>query len=457
MLERGFNLKETNRLGTEKISKLVFEFSIPAVIGMMVNGIYNIVDRIFIGNSPDLGSLGLAAVSITYPVTLVLLAFALMIGVGAATSFSISLGRGETEKATFFLGNAVSFSLVLGFLFTLLGNIFLGPLLSFLGASEAVMPYAENYLSIILYGAIFQSIAIVLNNLARADGNPTISMVSMLIGAGFNILFDYIFIVLLRWGMAGAAYATIGGQFLSMIWQLTYFMGQRSNVRLVLHSMKLKAVYVKKILVTGMPAFFLQVANSILNIILNVTLVSYGGDVAVSVAGIITSAATLVIMFVSGIIQGLNPIIGFNHGAQQFSRVKETLKIGSIAGFAVTTIGFILIQLFPEFVVQLFNQEPEVVALGVKAIRIWVFSFPLVGLQIVWASYFQAIGEIRLASFLNLARQVIFLIPLVLILSRTIGLYGVYIAVPIADVFAFGTTGYFFFNQLKHYTKEQYK
>ncbi len=446
-------MSEQNRLGTEKISKLVFEFSIPAVIGMMVNGIYNIVDRIFIGNSPDLGSLGLAAISITYPVTLVLLAFALMIGVGGSTIFSISLGRQQNEKAKYFLGNAVTLAIILGLSFTFFGNLFIGPLLHFLGASSDVMPYATSYLSIILYGAIFQSVAMALNNFARADGSPMVSMISMLIGAGFNIVFDYIFIVLLGWGMAGAAYATIGGQFLSMTWQLSYFLSQRSNVRLILHNMKLRLAYVKDILLTGLPAFFLQVANSILNLILNITLVSHGGDVAVSVAGIITSATTLVIMFVSGIVQGLNPIISFNHGAMRADRVKEALKIGSIAGSAVTITGFIVIQLFPNFVVQLFNQEKEVVSLGAKAIRIWTLSFPIVGLQIVWASYFQAIGEVRLASFLNLARQVIFLIPLVLILSSAIGLYGVYISVPVADIFAFSMTSYFFFKHLKRYNK----
>lgn len=442
-------MKEENRLGTEKIPKLLMEFAIPAIIGMMVNGIYNIVDRIFIGNDPGLGSLGLAAVSITYPVTLVLLAFALMVGVGGATIFSISLGRKENEKAQHFLGNALSLAIILGALFMLFGNLLIDPLLIFLGASAEVFPYAEDYLSIILFGAIFQAVAMALNNFARADGSPRVSMISMLIGAGFNIIFDYIFIVLLGWGMAGAAYATIGGQFLSMIWQLNYFLSSRSNVKLAVKNMALKKMYILPILSIGIPAFMLQIANSVLNIVLNNSLVNYGGDTAISVAGIITSAVTLIIMFVSGLVQGMQPITSYNYGARETSRVKEVLTYGSIIGGIITTVGFLVIQLFPEFVVGLFNQEAAVIELGVPAIRIWVLAFPLVGIQIVWANFFQAIGEVRLASFLNLMRQVILLIPLILLFSQLFGLYGIYFAVPTADLLAFAITAYFFRRQFK--------
>ncbi|MGB3161744.1 MAG: MATE family efflux transporter [Carnobacterium sp.] len=436
-------MPQKNKLETEKISSLLLEFSVPAVIGMFVNAVYNIVDRIFIGNAPELGSLGLAAASITYPITLVMIAFGLLVGVGGATRFSISLGRKETEKAQHYLGNGVSLAIIAGLLFTTLGNIFLEPILRNIGASDAVLPYASEYLSIILYGAVFQCLAMCMNNFSRADGNPRISMISLMIGAIFNIIFDYILIIQLGWGMKGAAYATIGGQFLSVIWQLAYFTSKRSNVRLTLRNMKLKLTYVKEILTTGIPAFLLQIANSILNIILNATLVKYGGDVAISVAGIITSASTLIIMMISGITQGLQPIISYNTGAGKVDRVKEALKLASVAAFLITTTGFLVIQFFPEFVVTLFNQETAVVALGVKAIRIWTIGFPLVGLQIIWSNYFQAVGEIRLASFLNLARQLIFLTPLILILSSIFGLYGVYAAVPMADVLAFIVSFYF--------------
>ena len=438
-----------NRLETDSIPKLLAEFSIPAIIGMLVNAIYNIVDRIFIGNDPELGSLGLAAVSITYPVTLVLLAFALMVGIGGSTRFSISLGKKENEKAKFFLGNGVTLAIIAGLLFMILGNVFIEPISRILGASNAVLPYATDYLSVILYGAVFQSVAMALNNFSRADGNPRNSMISMMIGAGFNIVFDYIFIVQMGWGMKGAAYATIGGQFLSMVWQLAYFLGPKANVQLAVQNMKLKAAYVKDILTTGIPAFLLQIANSVLNIVINASLVTYGGDIAISVAGIITSATTIIIMMVSGLIQGLQPIISFNTGADRTDRVKEALKIASIIGGIISTIGFLIFQFYPEFVITLFNQETEVVALGVKAIRIWTIAFPLVGIQIVWASYFQAVGKVQLASFLNLARQIIFLIPLILVLSPIFELNGIYVAVPLAEALAFVVTFIFLKSQFK--------
>lgn len=420
------------------------------MIGMLVNAIYNVVDRIFIGNDPVLGSLGLAAVSITFPVTLVLLAFALMVGVGGSTRFSISLGKKETEKAKFFLGNGVTLAISVGLLFMILGNIFIEPILRVIGASDAVLPFATDYLSVILFGAVFQSVAMSLNNFSRADGNPRNSMISMMIGAGFNIIFDYIFIIQMGMGMKGAAYATIGGQFLSMVWQLAYFLGPRANVQLAFQNMKLKAVYVKDILTTGVPAFLLQIANSILNIVINASLVVYGGDIAISVAGIITSATTLIIMLVAGLIQGLQPIISYNTGADRPDRVKQALKIASIIGGIISTTGFLIFQFFPEFVITLFNQEPAVVSLGVEAIRIWTAAFPLVGIQIVWASYFQAVGKVRLASFLNLARQIIFLIPLILILSPIFELTGIYVSVPLAEALAFVVTFIFLKSQFKN-------
>ncbi|WP_353049845.1 MATE family efflux transporter [Carnobacterium sp. ISL-102] len=429
--------------------KLLVEFSIPAIIGMLVNAIYNVVDRIFIGNDPVLGSLGLAAVSITFPVTLVLLAFALMVGIGGSTRFSISLGKKETEKAKFFLGNGVMLAIIAGLLFMILGNIFIEPILQALGASSDVLPFATDYLSVILYGAVFQSVAMSLNNFSRADGNPRNSMISMMIGAGFNIIFDYIFIIQMGLGMKGAAYATIGGQFLSMVWQLAYFLGPRANVQLAIQNMKLRAAYVKDILTTGIPAFLLQIANSVLNIVINASLVIYGGDIAISVAGIITSATTLIIMMVAGLIQGLQPIISYNTGADRPDRVKQALKIATVIGGIISTTGFLIFQFFPEFVITLFNQEPAVVSLGVEAIRIWTAAFPLVGIQIVWASYFQAVGKVRLASFLNLARQIIFLIPLILILSPIFELNGIYAAVPIAEALAFVVTFVFLKSQFK--------
>ena len=215
------------RMETKGILPLLVEFSVPAIIGMLVNAIYNVVDRMFIGNAPNLGAIGIAGITISYPITLVLMAISLMVGVGGATRFSISLGKKEKEKASIYQGNAVVLTVIFGLLLTIFGNIFINPILQILGASDTVMPYASDYLSIVLFGAVFQCVAMCGNNFSRAQGNPKNAMVSQLIGAGFNILFDYILIMQLHMGMQGAAIATIGGQFLSMIWQLCYLCSNR--------------------------------------------------------------------------------------------------------------------------------------------------------------------------------------------------------------------------------------
>ena len=238
-------MKNEDKMGTKNILPLLVEFSIPAIIGMLVNAIYNIVDRMFIGNAPELGSVGLAGISICYPVTLVLMAISLMIGMGGATRFSIALGQGKKEEAGKYMGNGLTLTIILGFLFMILGNLFLAPMLKVLGASKTVLPYAESYLSIILYGAVFQCVAMAGNNFSRAQGNPKNAMISQLIGAGFNILFDYILICLLHMGMQGAAFATIGGQFFKCFMATCIFIWKKTIIPLNATLLKLQVEYFK--------------------------------------------------------------------------------------------------------------------------------------------------------------------------------------------------------------------
>lgn len=442
------------RMETKGILPLLVEFSVPAIIGMLVNAIYNVVDRMFIGNAPNLGAIGIAGITISYPITLVLMAISLMVGVGGATRFSISLGKKEKEKASIYQGNAVVLTVIFGLLLTIFGNIFINPILQILGASDTVMPYASDYLSIVLFGAVFQCVAMCGNNFSRAQGNPKNAMVSQLIGAGFNILFDYILIMQLHMGMQGAAIATIGGQFLSMIWQLCYLCSNRSLIKLDLDHLKLKASYALDIIKTGIPAFLMQMANSVLNFILNSTLGRYGGDIAISAVGIITSFQTICQMPLTGLMQGQQPLISYNFGAGKDIRVKETLKYAIIGGTIIATIGFLAVELFPETIIRMFNSETEVVRLGTKAIRIWFICLPLLGTQIMAANYFQCIGKIKVASILNLLRQVIILIPMILFLSTIIGLDGIFIAVPIADFSAFAITIYLFSKAIKRLSKK---
>jgi putative MATE family efflux protein len=437
------------KMKTKKILPLLVEFSIPAIIGMLVNAIYNIVDRMFIGNAPHLGAVGLAGISICYPVTLVLMALSLMIGVGGSTRFSISLGMSQKEEAGKYMGNGLVLTVIFGFLFMLLGNIFLEPLLKILGASSQVLPYAKSYLSIILYGAIFQCVAMAGNNFSRAQGNPKNAMVSQLIGAGFNIMFDYILIVIFHMGMEGAALATIGGQLLSAIWQLCFLFGKRTIIRLNMNLLILKWRFVIDIIKTGIPAFLMQMSNSILNIILNSTLVQYGGDVALSAIGIVTSVQTILLMPMTGLMQGQQPLISYNYGAKQMERVKETLKYAIIGATIIGVVGFVAIQFFTPYIVYMFNNEKEVVDLTVDALRIWFVMLPVIGTQIMCANYFQSVGKIKISSFLNLLRQVIILIPCIMIFAEIFGLYGIFFAVPVADVTAFVITLIFIIKALK--------
>lgn len=437
------------RMETKKILPLLVEFSVPAIIGMLVNAIYNVVDRMFIGNAVNLGAIGIAGITISYPITLVLMAISLMVGVGGATRFSISLGKKEREKAGIYQGNAVVLTVIFGLIFMIFGNVFIDPILRVLGASEKVMPYASDYLSIVLYGAVFQCVAMCGNNFSRAQGNPKNAMISQLIGAGFNILFDYILIMKLHMGMQGAAIATIGGQFLSMIWQLCYLCSNRSLIKLNIEHLKLKVNYALDIVKTGIPAFLMQMANSVLNFILNGTLGKYGGDIAISAVGIITSFQTICQMPLTGLMQGQQPLVSYNFGAVKYNRVKETLKYAIIGGTIIAVIGFLAVEIFPETIIKMFNSEKDVVALGTKAIRIWFICLPLLGAQIMMANYFQCIGKIKVASVLNLLRQVIILIPMILLLSTVIGLDGIFMAVPIADFTAFVITIYLFMKAIK--------
>lgn len=438
-----------NEMGTEKIPTLLIKFSIPAIIGMLVNAIYNIVDRMFIGNAPELGSLGLAGITVSYPVTLILMALSLMCAIGGSTCFSISLGAKKEKDAALFIGNALTLTIFCGLVFMILGNLFIDPLLVVLGASDKVLPYARSYLSIILFGAVFQCVAMCGNNFSRAQGNPKNAMISMLIGAGFNILFDYILIVQFHMGMQGAALATIGGQFLSMIWQLAFLFSKRCIIPIQFTSMKLSLHHTKRILKTGIPAFLMQFSNSILNIILNSTLITYGGDIAISTVGIITSVQTILLMPITGLTQGQQPLISYNFGAKQSKRVKETLKYAILAASCISLFGFSMIQFFPTTIIKAFNQEVEIIQLGQKALRIWFMCLPVIGAQICCANYFQAIGKVREASVLTLLRQLIVLIPMILILSKLFGLYGIFFAVPIADLSAFIITSILTYKELR--------
>jgi len=420
---------------------------------MVVNSLYNIVDRIFIGNSRDIGTLGLAGITIGFPIMIILLSIGILFGIGGATLFSIRLGEGNKEEAENAMGNAFVLLILGGFLFMVFGQIFLEPLLISFGASEAVLPYSVEYMRIIFFGAIFQAVSMGMNNFIRADGSPKIAMLTMFMGAGLNTVLDPLFIYVFDMGMAGAALATILSQGVSAVWVVAYFIGKRSKNKLRLKYMKLNLPLAAKITALGIPGFALQLANSLLNATLNKTLLTYGGDIAVSGMGVVNSLATLLIMPIIGIKQGVQPIISFNFGAGKYDRVKSATKLAIIASTAIVVLGYIVTRLFPNQLIALFNRDPELMAFARSALITWFLCLPVVGFQIIGSNFFEAIGRSRTAMFLTLTRQVLFLIPAIILFSKLWGLDGILYAAPFADFFSALVTGVFFYIGMKRIDK----
>lgn len=435
-------------LGEERVGKLLLKFSIPAIIGMLVNALYNIVDRIFIGNG--VGSLGIAGITVSFPIMIILMAFGMLVGLGANALISIRLGEDKKDEAELILGNATVLLIGILLIISILGLIFLEPLLRLFGASQDALPFAKNYLSIILFGAVFQGIGFGMNNFIRGEGNPKIAMLTMLIGAITNIILDPIFIFVLDLGIRGAAFATIISQGISSAWVLYYFLGGKSLLKIRRKNLRLRLNIVGGIFAIGSAPFLMQVAASGITALLNNQLLFYGGDIAIAAFGAINSVTMLVLMPIFGINQGAQPIIGFNYGAKKFDRVKKTLKLAIFSATFIVTLGFIGTRLIPYHLAALFNRDDqEFIKFAVDGMRIFLFMLPIIGFQIVSSNYFQAVGKPKQAMFLSLSRQVLVLIPALLILPRFFGLNGVWAAGPVADVCSSLLTGSFLLYELK--------
>ncbi|NQT16700.1 MAG: MATE family efflux transporter, partial [Planctomycetes bacterium] len=382
----------SKRLGEESVWRLLLTFSVPAIVGMVVHAVYNVVDRVFIGQA--VGSLGIAGTTVAFPFMLIMLAFGMLVGLGATALISIRLGEQKKEEAEGVLGNATVLLIVIALALTVAGLWFLDPLLIAFGATETVLPYARAYLRIILLGAVFQATGFGLNACIRGEGNPKIAMFTMLIGALLNIVLDAVFILGLGWGMEGAAIATVISQAVSAVWVFAYFLGGKSLLRLRMKNLRVRWSICGTILAIGSPPFAMQIAASVLNGILNQQLRTHGGDLALSAMGIVYSMIMLILMPIFGLNQGVQPIIGYNYGALRFERVKRTLQLAIVAATAIALVGFVVGMLFPVQVVRLFNRDDEaLVALGSHAIRICLMMLPIIGFQIVGASYFQAVGK----------------------------------------------------------------
>lgn len=446
-------MNRSKQLGEENIGKLLIQFSIPAIVGMLVNALYNIVDRIFIGKG--VGNLGIAGIFVGYPISLILMAFSMLIGLGGNALVSIRLGQKREEDAEKILGNAFVLLILISICIGILGLLTLEPLLKAFGASETILPYSLDYMRIILIGAPLQAIGFGLNNFIRGEGNPKMAMATMLIGAILNTILDPIFIFVFDMGMKGAAIATIISQGASSIWVLSYFFRKKGLLKLKKENLKLKLDIFKEIISIGLAPFSMQIAASMVTVLLNNNLKNYGGDIATSSMAIINSITMLVLMPIFGINQGAQPIIGYNYGAEKYDRVKETLKLAIIFATAISTIGFIFTQIIPGKLISLFGKnETELIEVASKAMRINLSMLPIIGFQIVSANYFQATGKPKQAMFLSLSRQVLVLIPALIILPKLFQLNGVWLASPVSDIIASIITAYFLVRDLKYLGKE---
>lgn len=437
----------TNRLQQEKISKLLLHYTIPAIVGTMVNSLYSIVDRIFIGQG--VGALAISGLTLTFPVLNFIHAFGMLVGVGAATRISIRLGRNEVDKAERVLGNALMLSLIFSVLTTVLSLVFIKPLLFQFGGSEATIPFALDYLYIVIPSTIFMTLSFSFNAMMRASGYPRKAMLTMLLGAGINIVLDPIFIFVFKMGIQGAAIATVLSMLVCTVWVMSHFYSKESILHFQRKYLKLHKQTVFSILSIGMSPFGMMIAASFVTIVVNRTLNSNGGDLAVGAYGIVSSFETLLVMLCMGITQGMQPIIGFNYGAQQYDRLLEVLKLGIIAASIITGVGFIFSMVMPQTMVQLFTTDNQLVDISAQGMRVYFAIFFVVGFQIVAAQYFQNIGKAWKSMFLSLTRQVIFLIPGMLILPNFFGLDGVWAANPVASFFSALLTGLFLMHEIK--------
>lgn len=422
----------TDSLGTEKLGKLLLQYSVPAIVATAAASLYNIIDRIFIGQG--VGPMAISGLALTFPLMNITAAFGAMVGVGASAMVSIRLGQNDRKGATLILGNAVMLNIILGISVAAITLVFLEPILYALGASKETLPFAKEFMQVILLGNVFTHLYLGLNNIMRASGYPGKAMVTTLITVGINLALAPLFIFSFHWGIRGAALATVIAQVIGTLWSTLHFSKSGSFVHFLPGYMRLKKEIIKDIISIGMSSFLMLLSASVVISILNLSLGKYGGDYAIGAFGIINSIGNLTVMVVIGFNQGMQPIVGFNYGARKIPRVLRTFKLTIFAGTCVTIFGFLLAEIFPKQIVSAFTGNDDLIKLAVNGMRINMMMFPIVGFQVVASSFFQSIGKAKVSIYLSLTRQVVFLIPALLILPHFLGLNGVWLGGPVADL-----------------------
>lgn len=435
-------------LGTEKIGKLLMRYAIPAIIAMTASSLYNMVDSIFIGHG--VGPLAIAGLAITFPFMNLAAAFGSLVGVGASTLVAIKLGQKDKDGAVHVLGNVVMLNGIIGLIFMTVALLFLDPILLFFGASPDTLPYAREYMQVILAGNLITHIYMGLNEVLRASGYPQKAMAATLMAVIVNCGLDALFIMGFGWGIRGAALATIAAQIIALEFELHHFSCKKSFLHFQKGIFGLKRQIVTGMLAIGLSPFLMNLCACFVVILINKSLKTYGGDLAIGAYGIVNRIIFLFIMIVMGFNQGMQPIAGYNFGARQFDRLIQVLKYTIFCGVTVTTIGFLAGQIFPRSLIYLFTSDETLTNIAVEGLRIVLIFFPVVGFQMVTSSFFQSIGMAKKAIFLSLTRQLLFLIPSLLVFPSIWGTIGVWMSMPVADAIATVVAACMLRWQLKH-------
>lgn len=443
------NTQNVYELENSGITSLLWKYFLPAFTGVIINSLYNVVDRIFIGQG--VGAEALSGISAVYPIMLILMAFGMLIGIGAGVRISINLGMKNFPRAEKVLGNSFILMLIVSGIISIVGFSIKDPLLRLFGVENDTMAFANEYLNIILVGAVFSVVGFSMNNLIRSEGNAKIAMYSMLISAGTNIILDPIFIFWFDMGVAGAAWATIISQLVLCVWVIRHFISSSSVIKLRKVNFKLNGQIILYIITIGFAPFSMQIAGSFVQGLYNIQLIKFSSDIAIAAMGIINSVAMLIVMTIVAINMAAQPIFGFNYGANNYKRVKDTLIICMKAATGIAIVGWLIVQFFPEMIVLAFNNSSEeLLKVGTQGLRTFLIALPVIGFQVIVGNYFQSIGKAGTSILLTLMRQVILLIPILFILPNYLGLTGVWFASPIADVGSALIAGYFIIREIKN-------
>ena len=442
-------MENQGALRHENISKLLIKYSVPAILAMMVTSLYNTVDRAFIGSMENAGALAISGLGITMPLFTIIGAFCVAIAIGGSTNISIKLGEGNKEEAEKIMGSTVALEFAVGIIMVLVGIFFLDRILYAFGASDDTIKYARDYMSVIFAGAWFNLPGFALNSCIRGEGNPKLAARMMIISCVLNLILDPIFIFGLDMGIKGAAIGTVICQLFIFIWSIYYFTLGKSNLKLKLKNIKLDKKLVKIILVIAATPFFMELAAGSIHLVTNKVLKVYGGDLSIGAMTAVTSISLMFLMPIFGLSQGMQTIIAYNYGAKQLGRARKTLLLGILYGTIILTIGFILVKLFPEVFVGIFTKDESLMNMAIEGININLTTLPIVGISVLGSVYFQSIGEAKKSMFLSLLRQVIILIPVIIIVPNMYGLKGVWASQPISDFFAMFIVVFFLYKEFK--------